>query len=180
MGHDSIELLQEQGNTLMDVIIRPARLDDAKALHRHCYPEYSFDDVRDYLTWCLRQADKGWIVRLVAEVDGQAVGNAQLTLWRQNGEIGSLVVAPDYRRRGLARRLLTALIEEADRRGLEALEICADERTPSIVAFYRRLGFDRVEGTEEQRSVDAEKKSGLFHPALPDLTVRLRMLRCGR
>jgi len=38
----------------MDAIIRPARLDDAKALHRHCYPEYSSDDVREYLAWCLR------------------------------------------------------------------------------------------------------------------------------
>jgi len=119
-------------------------------------------------------------VRLVAEVDGQAVGNAQLTLWGQNGEIGSLVVAPDYRRRGLARRLLTALINEVDRRGLEALEIGASECTPSVIAFYQRLGFDRVEGTEESRTMDVDKKNGLFHPARPDLTVRLRMQRCGR
>lgn len=170
MGHDSVELGQEQGNTPLDAIIRPARLDDAKALHRHCYPEYGFDDVREYLAWCLRQADKGWIVRLVAEVDGQAVGNAQLTLWGQNGEIGSLVVAPDYRRRGLARRLLTALINEADRRGLEALEIGASECTPSVIAFYQRLGFDRVEGTEESRIQDPDKKTDFFTP--PALTLR--------
>lgn len=162
----------------MEAIIRPARLDDAKALHRHCYPEYGSDDVRDYLAWCLRQADKGRIVRLVAEVDGQAVGNAQLTLWRQSGEIGSLVVSRDYRRRGLARRLLTALIAEADRRGLDALEISACECTPSIVAFYQRMGFDKVEGTEESRIVDPDKKSGLFHPARPDLAARLRMQLC--
>jgi N-acetylglutamate synthase-like GNAT family acetyltransferase len=179
MDHDSIEYRQEQGNPLKDAIIRPARLDDAKALHRYCYPEYGLDDVREYLAWCLRQADKGWIVRLVAEVDGQAVGNAQLTLWGQNGEIGSLVVALDYRRRGLARRLLAALISEADRRGLEALEISADECTPSIIAFYQRLGFDRVEGTEETRIIRGDKKSGLFHPDRPDLTVLLRMQRCG-
>ena len=179
MDHDSIEHRQEQGNTLPDAIIRPARLDDTKALHRYCYPEYGLDDVREYLAWCLRQADKGWIVRLVAEVDGQAVGNAQLTLWGQNGEIGSLVVTPDYRRRGLARRLLTALINEADRRGLEALEIGADESTPAIIAFYQRLGFDRVDGMEEPRILHGDKKSGLFHPDRPDLTVLLRMQRCG-
>lgn len=179
MGHDSIEHRQEQGNTAMDAIVRPARMDDAKALHRHCYPEYSLDDVCEYLAWCLRQTGKGWIVRMVAEVGGQAVGNAQLTLWEQNGEIGSLVVAPDYRRRGLARRLLTALIDEADRRGLEALEISADECAPSIIAFYQRLGFDRVEGTEELQILCGDKKSGLFHPARPDLTVLLRMQRCG-
>jgi ribosomal protein S18 acetylase RimI-like enzyme len=175
MDRDRIELRQEQGQPLRDAIIRPARLDDAEALRNHCYSSFRFDDVRDYLAWCLRQADKGWIVRLVAEVGGQAVGNAQLTQWGQSGEIGSLVVAPDYRRRGLARRLLAALIDEADRRGLEALEISASEGQPFIVALYQRLGFERVEETEELRTLDADKKSGLFHPARPDHTVRLRM-----
>jgi len=80
-------------------------------------------------------------------------------------------VAPGYWRRGLARRLVTALMEEADRRGLESLEIVASTRQPEIVAFYEGLGFDRLE--------DAGKKNGLFHPASPDLTVLLRKQRCG-
>ena len=161
----------EEGDGRVGAIIRPARLDDAEALHGNCYPEHSLDDVRDYLGWCVRQAGRGWIVRLVAEVDDQPVGNAQLTVWKQGGEIGSLVVAPGYWRRGLARRLVTALMEEADRRGLESLEIVASTRQPEIVAFYEGLGFDRLE--------DAGKKNGLFHPASPDLTVLLRKQRCG-
>jgi GNAT superfamily N-acetyltransferase len=168
-----------QGDRRVEAIIRPARLDDAEALHRNCYPEHSLDDVREYLAWCLRQAGKGWIVRLVAEVDAQAVGNAQLTVWRQRGEIGSLVVTPVYRRRGLARRLVTALIEEADRRGLESLEIAARACQPAIVAFYERLGFERLEGADEPRAREPGKKNGLFHPASTDLTVLLRMQRCG-
>jgi GNAT superfamily N-acetyltransferase len=94
---------------LHDVLVRPARLGDAEALQRHCYPEASLDDVRDYLAWCLRQG-KGRILRLVAEVDGQAVGNAQLTVWGQVGEIGSLVVAEAHRQHGVARKMLAALI----------------------------------------------------------------------
>jgi GNAT superfamily N-acetyltransferase len=166
-------------NRRLEAIIRPARLDDAEALHRNCYPEYSRDDVRDYLAWCLRQAGKGWIVRLVAVVDAQAVGNAQLTVWRQCGEVGSLVVSPGYRRRGLARGLVTALIEEADRRGLESLEIAARACQPAIVAFYEQLGFEQVEGTDEPQALEPDKKNGLFHPASPDLTVLLRKQRCG-
>jgi GNAT superfamily N-acetyltransferase len=124
-------------------IVRAARLDDAEALHRYCYPEHTPDDVRDYLSWCLRQAEKGKIVRLVAEVEGQAVGNAQLTIRGQGGEIGSLVVARDFRLRGLARQLLTGLIAEAKHRALTTLEISADESQPGILAFYQRLGFRR-------------------------------------
>ncbi len=166
-----------KGRALMDAVIRPARLEDAEALHRHCYPDHEYGDVRDYLAWCLRQAGKGWIVRLVAEVDGQAVGNAQLTQWGQRGEIGSLLVAPDYRRRGIGRQLLAALIEEAERRGLNPLDIRASEDRPFLVAFYQRLGFCRVEGAEGPRASESDMKSEPFHP---DRTVLLRRLRSGR
>ena len=40
---------------MSDALIRPARIDDAEALHHHCYPQASLDDVRDYLIWSLRQ-----------------------------------------------------------------------------------------------------------------------------
>jgi GNAT superfamily N-acetyltransferase len=150
---------------LHDVLIRPARLEDAEALYRHCYPEASLDDVRDYLAWCLRQANKGRILRLVAEVDGQAVGNAQLTVWGQVGEIGSLVVAEAHRRHGVARKLLAALIAEARRRGLVALELSASEEQAAILTFYQQMGFRRIQ----------DQKRRLSHPALPETTVQLRM-----
>jgi len=168
---------ERKGGALTAAVIRPACLEDAQALHRHCYPDHEYGDVRDYLAWCLRQAGKGWIVRLVAEVDGRALGNAQLTQWGQRGEIGSLMVAPDYRRRGIGRQLLAALIEEAERRGLDPLEIHASEDDPPLIAFYERLGFCRVEGAEELRAPAPDIKNGPFHP---DRTVLLRRLRSGR
>jgi ribosomal protein S18 acetylase RimI-like enzyme len=147
------------------MLIRPARLEDAEALHHHCYPEASLDDVREYLAWCLRQAEKGRILRLVAEVDGQAVGNAQLTVWEQVGEIGSVVVSEAYRRRGLAKRLLTALIVEARQRGLVALELGVSEEQAGILAFYQRVGFRRSQ----------DQTGRLSHPSSPEPTVQLRM-----
>jgi ribosomal protein S18 acetylase RimI-like enzyme len=158
-------LYAERKVLLHDVLIRPARLTDAEALQRHCYAEANLDDVRDYLAWCLRQAKKGRILRLVAEVDGQAVGNAQLTVWGQVGEIGSLVVAKAHRQHGVARKLLVALIAEARRRGLVALELSASEEQPAILAFYQRMGFRRI----------PDQKSRLSHPALPETTVQLWM-----
>lgn len=160
----------------MEVIIRPARMDDAEAVHRHCYPHHDLDDVRDYLAWCLRQAEKGWIVRLVAEVDGQAVGNVQLTVWGQTGEIGSLSVGKHYRQRGLARRLLAAGIEEAKQRGLSALEISVEESQTAILAFYQELGFRQVGDPQAEQP---DKKSGLFHSARPGFGIQLRMLLSG-
>jgi ribosomal protein S18 acetylase RimI-like enzyme len=145
--------------------IRPARLDDAESLHEHCDPDSSLDDVRAYLAWCLRQMEKKRMVRLVAEVGGQAVGNAQLTVWRQTGEIGSLVVGRGFRRRGLARRLVGDLIEHAKRLGLDAVELETRSDRPFPLAFYRSLGFGIV----------AEKK-GLSPLVFPAPVVRLRLL----
>lgn len=156
---------------MVEGIIRPARMDDAEALHRHCYPDNDLEDICDYLAWSLRQAQKGRIVRLVAEVDGQVVGNAQLTVWGKEGELGSLVVAREYQRRGLARQLLTELIAEARRRRLAALEISVCKGQPAILAFYQSLGFGMVEQVEER-----DKKSGLSHPVRPGPVVHLRML----
>jgi ribosomal protein S18 acetylase RimI-like enzyme len=168
----------------MEAIIRPARLDDAGALQCHCYPDQALEEVQDYLAWCLRQTEKGRILRLVAQVGGQAVGNAQLTVWGQEGEIGSLVVGQGYRRHGLATKLLSELIAEAVRRDLVALEIRVCECQPAILAFYERLGFQRVvqlgaPPRNRSRAIEAgdgDIKNGLSHPARPGPVVRCRML----
>ena len=127
----------------MKTIIRPARLSDARALQRNCYPDELLANVREYLAWCLRQADKGWIVRLVAELDAEVVGNVQLTMRDGVGEVGSLVVAAAYRGRGLGRRLVAAAIEIGKERGLQALEIDFSEDRPAVGDFYARMGFKK-------------------------------------
>jgi ribosomal protein S18 acetylase RimI-like enzyme len=168
----------------LEAIIRPARLSDAGALQRYCYPDHALGDVQAYLAWCLRQVEKGWIARLVAQVNGQAVGNAQLTIWGQEGEIGSLVVGQGYRQCGLATRLLTELIAEAARRDLVALEIRVCECQPAILAFYERLGFQRIvplgesppNRAQAMEARDGDTKNGLSHPARPGPIVRCRML----
>lgn len=133
-------------------IFRPARLDDARSLHRHCYPKASLEEVSNYLAWCLRQAEKGWIARIVAEVGGQAVGNVQLTEWRTAGEIGSLVVGQRYRRQGIGRQLLAAAIVEARCRHLPRVELWVGVDQPGLQALYHRFGFRPVEETKKRLS----------------------------
>lgn len=128
----------------MAIVLRPARLDDARALHENCYPEADAEDVRFYLAWSLRQVARGRMIRLVAEVNGRVVGNAQLTLWGGEGEIASVVVAESHRRQGLARRLIAALMAEARARELSALEIGVRRDQPHLQAFYESLGFRPV------------------------------------
>ena len=121
--------------------VRPVRLSDAADLHRHCYPQQAQEAVTDYVRWCLSQRRNGHIIRLVAEVDGKAVANGQLAIYRDKSELGSLIVAGTHRRRGIGGALLRALIDAARERGVQDLEIAAHPDADWVQAWYRRLGF---------------------------------------
>ena len=136
-------------------------MEDAEALWRNCFSQGTLAETREYLAWCLRQMEKGpWsfgprtlgpqaqglrakgrLVRLVAEANGQAVANAQLTLWRDRAEIGSLIVAEGYRQQGIASALVAALTVEARQHGAQRLEIGVRASEPGLIALYRRWGF---------------------------------------
>jgi N-acetylglutamate synthase-like GNAT family acetyltransferase len=122
-------------------LLRPARLADASDLHRNCFSGQSLAEVQDYLRWCLAQADKGRMVRLVVQIEGNVVANGQLTIMGRQGEIGSLIVAPEYRRQGIGQALLQALIHQAREQGLCTLEIWARADVSWLRSWYERRGF---------------------------------------
>ena len=121
--------------------LRPVQSSDATDLHKYCFPDLSLEDVRDYVRWCLLQMDKGRMLRLVVEADGQVVANGQLTIQHSCGEIGSLIVAPEYRRQGVGRALLGVLVKEAHKRQVHTLEILASSDVPWLRAWYQEYGF---------------------------------------
>ncbi len=67
----------------------------------------------------------------------------------QAGELylDSLAVLPEYRRRGIARRLVLATREKADRTGLP-VGLLVDEGNPAGAAFYDRMGFRYVNDSQ--------------------------------
>jgi GNAT superfamily N-acetyltransferase len=62
----------------------------------------------------------------------------ELTPW-----LASVYVAPAYRRRGIARMLITHIIEQAARNDVEKLFLF----TPNHSAYYQNLGWSPVEET---------------------------------
>jgi ribosomal protein S18 acetylase RimI-like enzyme len=80
---------------------------------------------------------------IVAQVGGQISGYV-LLLYRSNSDFArmySIGVAPQFRRRGLARLLAAAAERDAKRRGRRAmrLEVRADDR--GAVRFYKGSGY---------------------------------------
>lgn len=66
---------------------------------------------------------------------GEYVGTGRML---GDGHIGRLAVLKAYRGRGLGAQVLLALIEEAERAGLERVYLGAQKQA---VGFYERLGF---------------------------------------
>jgi GNAT superfamily N-acetyltransferase len=86
------------------------------------------------------------------------------------GWISMVIVAPDWRRRGLARRLMTECIESLRRQGRAALL----DATPAGAEVYARLGFICLCGMERwQGEGGAAARSAGVTPLPPSATANL-------
>lgn len=73
----------------------------------------------------------------VAEHRGEVIACGALQIvWEDQAEIRSLAVAPEWQRRGIGRRLVQALLEEAAALGVPSVFALTYQRE-----FFERLGF---------------------------------------
>lgn len=87
---------------------------------------------------------------LLAEVEGKAVGKAELMLAPQEqegvgrvGYIKRVIVRPDYRAHGLARRILQHLIDHTrNELHLQTLDLHVWEGNHPALRLYQALGFE--------------------------------------
>lgn len=91
----------------------------------------------------------------VGVFDGERlVGYAGMTAVLDEGDVTNVAVHPDHRRRGLGRTLVTALVAEAERRGLSLLHLEVREGNLAARSLYETLGF----------ACDGKRKSYYRHP----------------
>ncbi len=85
----------------------------------------------------LRHPHRGGTRHLVAALDGDALGYAQLA----DDGTGQVVVHPSHRRRGVGRRLVAALLDAAAGRGV-GLRVWALGNTPAAAGLAARTGLE--------------------------------------
>lgn len=98
-----------------------------------------------------RGAHRAWL----AEADGEAVACVLLVEWvmppnpgehqRKRGFVSSVYTHPDYRRQGVARQLMTMLMEHARAEGFQRLILWASDMGRPL---YEDLGFTPSRGFE--------------------------------
>jgi GNAT superfamily N-acetyltransferase len=157
----------------MQVVLRPPRLKDAEGLARASHdlaaqyagvePERfhvpDFERTVEWLKDAIQKPLPQGGVWLVAELDGEAVGDAkallqepmsnadiqpQLDVGRQRAYLAWLAVQSNYRRHGVGGRLLAAVEEWARGRGADLITTDTNLRSNlGAVEFYERNGYER-------------------------------------
>jgi GNAT superfamily N-acetyltransferase len=81
---------------------------------------------------------------IVAYADDAAIGCGALRPYdAEAGEVKRMFVLPEYRGRGVAALILTALEQEAVRADYRVMRLETGDRQPSAVRVYERAGYRR-------------------------------------
>jgi RimJ/RimL family protein N-acetyltransferase len=136
--------------------LRPLRRDDEKNFHQFflAVPESERMFIKHRVTepaaireWC-QNIDLGRNFPLLAITGGKIVGDAtlhqQLGGWKRHIGRVSVLVLPQYRGRGLAKRLVTEICELARNLGLERVEAEFIGGQEAAIKMFAMLGFSNL------------------------------------
>lgn len=79
---------------------------------------------------------------LVAQVEQKTVGYVIGCTEGGIGVIGSLAVAPQFRRQGVGEKLLNFTLKSFRKKGIDAVELCVGVKNLAAVKFYQKFGFE--------------------------------------
>src|SRR5438045_1553496 len=133
--------------------LRPLRKDDEKAFHEFflAVPEPERMFIKHRVTdpaiirdWC-HHIDLGRNLPLLAMMDGKIVGDAtlhqQLGGWKRHIGRVSVLVRPEYRGRGLARALVSEIVNIARNVGLDKVEAEFVGGQVAVIEMFALIGL---------------------------------------
>ncbi|MDQ0423392.1 GNAT superfamily N-acetyltransferase [Peteryoungia aggregata LMG 23059] len=85
---------------------------------------------------------------VATDVSGAVIGYCGGYVADDCVHVGEMDVHPDWQRRGLGRRLLSTVIDEAKLRNLERLTLTTDRFAPFNAPFYETMGLAIVERSQ--------------------------------
>jgi GNAT superfamily N-acetyltransferase len=136
--------------------LRPLRKEDQKSFHQlflavsepeRMFIKHRVTEPQVIRDWC-HNIDLGRNLPLLAVMDGKVVGDAtlhqQLGGWKRHIGRVSVLVHPNYRGRGLARALVTEIVNIARDLGLEKVEAEFIGEQTAAIKLFAMLGFSNL------------------------------------
>jgi ribosomal protein S18 acetylase RimI-like enzyme len=136
--------------------LRPLRAADEKDFHElfqgipereRMFIKHRVQDKKVIRDWC-KNIDYGRNLPMVGLINGKIVGDATLHQqfggWKRHIGRVSVLVHPAFRGRGLARALITEILDIARRAGLEKVEAEFIGEQEAAVKMFAMLGFRRL------------------------------------
>jgi predicted N-acetyltransferase YhbS len=135
----------------MNVIIRPARPEDAEACGRIIYEAFKGIAERHNFRPDFPSADAATqlahhfindpaVFGVVAESGGRVVGSNFLSEWDAVRSVGPITVDPKLQAKGTGRRLMEAVVERG--RGAAGIRLVQDSFNTASLSLYASLGFE--------------------------------------
>ena len=124
--------------------IRKAEIDDVSSLHAFCFPSETLEEVEKKLKRDVERMDRGEVYRLIAEVNGYAVGNVLIEIDKKNkkiAQVSQLVVTGPWRGTATADKLLDVASDMARQNSVEILQIEANRSDGKLIEKYKSWGF---------------------------------------
>lgn len=128
--------MMQKNNDLRILPMEERHIAQIAALERECFSS-------PWSEAMIREEKESECARyLIAEQDGAVCGYVGIHVILDEGYITNIAVAPACRRQGIAKRLLSALLDEMQRLAFLTLEVRAGN-APAI-ALYEQFGFQNV------------------------------------
>jgi RimJ/RimL family protein N-acetyltransferase len=102
------------------------------------------EEKAEWLAGRLANMEKGRTIMVVAEVNGKVVGNSEMNrLGGHQSHVGLLgiIVAREYRNRGMGTKMLETLIKESRKAGLKLLILDVLSSNTRARHVYEKVGF---------------------------------------
>jgi len=101
---------------------------------------------KNFLEKDVEEMKKGNKVRLVADVNGEAIGNLEMffsqhPLALHIAEISTVVINTKYRRRGIATKMIEVALEIAKEKNIKIVKIEVEAKNAPAVKLYTKAGF---------------------------------------
>jgi GNAT superfamily N-acetyltransferase len=142
-------------------VLRPLQATDEKDFHllfqgiperERMFIKHRVQDVKVIRDWC-KNIDYGRNLPLMGLVDKKIVGAATLHQrlggWKRHIGRVSVLVHPDYRGRGLARALISEILEIARHASLERVEAAFIGEQDAAMKMFSMLGFNQLVRLED-------------------------------